>query len=331
MHRLLRRDAVPRVPGAVRRRRGHARWGVAAAQDRSTRGRSGPSSAGPRGLAYVLVGEDGELGGPVAKNLSEAERDGLAARVGAVPGDCVFFAAGEAGPSRALLGAARLEIGRRVGLIDESAWSFVWIVDAPMFEPSSNATASGDVAVGTGPGPRCTTPFTSPKPEWIDTFEDRPGRGARLRLRPRVQRQRDRWRLHPYPPQRRAAARVRHDRSRSPRSSRRSSASCSTRSRSARRRTAASPSGWDRICVLLSGTDSIRDVIAFPKTGGGQDPLTGAPGTDHGGAAQGGRHRLRARPCGRPHRARCRAGRGVAHRSRAGSGQRTGAVARARR
>ena len=35
--------------------------------------------------------------------------------------------------------------------------------------------------------------------------------------------------------------------------------------------------GWDRICALLSGTDSIREVIAFPKTGGGYDPLTGAP------------------------------------------------------
>ena len=49
---------------------------------------------GARGLAYVLVGEDGELGGPVAKNLSEEERAGLAAHVGAEPGDCVFFAAG---------------------------------------------------------------------------------------------------------------------------------------------------------------------------------------------------------------------------------------------
>src|SRR6476469_1332360 len=74
---------------------------------------------GARGLAYVLVGEDGELGGPVAKNLSEAERAGLAEHVGARPGDCVFFAAGPVKSSRALLGAARLEIGRRCGLVDE--------------------------------------------------------------------------------------------------------------------------------------------------------------------------------------------------------------------
>src|SRR5206468_3236041 len=105
---------------------------------------------GHRGLAYVLLGEDGELGGPVAKNLSEAEREGLAKHVGAQPGDCVFFAAGPASSARALLGAARLEIGRRLELIDESAWAFMWVVDAPLFEPTSQAEAAGDVAVGSG-------------------------------------------------------------------------------------------------------------------------------------------------------------------------------------
>jgi aspartyl-tRNA synthetase len=231
---------------------------------------------GARGLAYVLVGEDGELGGPVAKNLSESERAGLAARVGAVAGDCVFFAAGESTPSRALLGAARLEIGRRGGLIDESAWSFVWIVDAPLFEPSSSATASGDVAVGTGAWTAVHHAFTSPKPEWIDTFETDPGQalayaydlvcngneigGGSIRIHRRDVQQRvfammglgaeeqqekfgfllDAFAFGP-PPHGGIAF------------------------------------GWDRICALLSGSDSIRDVIAFPKTGGGQDPLTGAP------------------------------------------------------
>ncbi len=74
---------------------------------------------GARGLAYVLVGEDGQLGGPVAKNLTDEERAGIASHVGANPGDCIFFAAGPTKPSRALLGAARLEIGRRCGLIDD--------------------------------------------------------------------------------------------------------------------------------------------------------------------------------------------------------------------
>jgi aspartyl-tRNA synthetase len=231
---------------------------------------------GAKGLAYVLVGEDGELGGPVAKNLSETERAGLADRVGANPGDCVFFAAGEVTSSRALLGAARLEVGRRCGLIDESAWSFVWVVDAPLFEPSAQARASGDVAVGEGAWTAVHHAFTSPKPEWIDRFETDPGAalsdaydlvcngneigGGSIRIHTREVQQRvfalmglgqeeaqekfgfllDAFAYGP-PPHGGIAF------------------------------------GWDRICALLSGTDSIREVIAFPKTGGGHDPLTGAP------------------------------------------------------
>ncbi len=124
----------------------------------------------------MLVGEDGTLGGPVAKNLSDAEKDGLAAHVGAEPGDCVFFAAGATKSSRALLGAARLEIGRRGGLIDESAFAFTWVVDAPLFEPASEAVASGDVAVGAGAWTAVHHAFTSPQPEFLDSLESDPGR-----------------------------------------------------------------------------------------------------------------------------------------------------------
>ncbi len=231
---------------------------------------------GAKGLAYVVVGADGELGGPVAKNLSDEERAGLAQRVDASPGDCVFFAAGDAGPSRALLGAARLEVGRRCDLIDESQWSFVWIVDAPLFEPASKATASGDVAVGAGAWTAVHHAFTSPTPEWIDRFEEDPDNalayaydivcngneigGGSIRIHSRDVQQRvfalmglgeeeqqekfgfllDAFAYGP-PPHGGIAF------------------------------------GWDRICTLLSGMDSIREVIAFPKTGGGHDPLTGAP------------------------------------------------------
>ncbi len=232
---------------------------------------------GAKGLAYVLVQDDGELGGPVAKNLSRDRARGTR-RPGrrAKTGDCVFFAAGDAPSSRALLGAARLEIGRRCGLIDESAWEFVWIVDAPLFEPSSKATASGDVAVGAGAWTAVHHAFTSPKPEWIDGFEYDPGAalayaydlvcngneigGGSIRIHQREVQQRvfelmgltreqqqekfgfllDAFAYGP-PPHGGIAF------------------------------------GWDRICALLSGSDSIREVIAFPKTGGGYDPLTSAP------------------------------------------------------
>ncbi len=231
---------------------------------------------GARGLAYVLFQEDGTITGPVAKNLSEAELAGLAGQVGAQPGDCVFFAAGATKSSRALLGAARLEIGRRGGLLDDSAFAFTWVVDAPMFEPSSEAVASGDVAVGAGAWTAVHHAFTGPKPEYADTFDTDPGSalayaydivcngnelgGGSIRIhREDMQKrvfevmgigeeeaqEKFGFLLEAFtygaPPHGGIAV------------------------------------GMDRICALLSGTDSIRDVIAFPKSGAGYDPLTGAP------------------------------------------------------
>ncbi len=231
---------------------------------------------GARGLAYVLVGDDGELSGPVAKNLSDAERAGLAAFVGAQPGDCVFFAAGARKSSQALLGAARLEIGRRAGLLAEGEWSFLWVVDAPLFEPSSDAVASGDVAVGAGAWTAVHHAFTSPKAEFFDTFDSDPGNalayaydivcngneigGGSIRI-------------HRRDIQERVFAMMGLNKEQ---------ASEKFGFLLDAFAYGAPPHGgiafgWDRICALLSGTDSIRDVIAFPKTGGGYDPLTEAP------------------------------------------------------
>ncbi len=229
---------------------------------------------GARGLAYVLVQDDGELGGPVAKNLSEAERAGLAAHVGAEPGDCVFFGAGAVKPSRALLGAARLEIGRRCGLLDESAWSFVWVVDAPLFEPADDATAAGDVAVGSGAWTAVHHAFTSPQD--LEDFDADPGHALA-------------WaydivcngneigggsiRIHREDVQKRVFSVMGLGEE---------EAEEKFGFLLSAFKYGAPPHGgiafgWDRICALLSGTDSIRDVIAFPKTGGGYDPLTAAP------------------------------------------------------
>jgi aspartyl-tRNA synthetase len=224
-------------------------------------------SRGARGLAYVLIADDGSLGGPVAKNLSDEENAGLAAHVGAAPGDAVFFAAGNRSPSLELLGAARLEIGRRCELIDESGWEFLWVVDAPMFEPTAEG---GWTAVH--------HPFTSPKPEFADSFHDAPGEalayaydivlngseigGGSIRIHRGEMQQRvfdvigltkaeaeskfgfllEAFTFGP-PPHGGIAF------------------------------------GWDRVLTMLTGTESIREVIAFPKTASGGDPLTGAPTT----------------------------------------------------
>ncbi|WP_309127559.1 aspartate--tRNA ligase [Microbacterium sp.] len=233
---------------------------------------------GARGLAYVLFNEDGTLGGPVAKNLSEAEQAGLAQLVGAKPGDCAFFAAGETKASRALLGAARVEIGRRLELLDPNVFAFTWVVDAPMFEPASDAVASGDVAVGAGAWTAVHHAFTGPKPEFEDTFDTDPASalayaydivcngselgGGSIRIhREDVQKrvfnvmgitdeQADEkfgFLLEAFkfgaPPHGGIAL------------------------------------GMDRVMQHLTKTDSIREVIAFPKSGNGFDPLTEAPGT----------------------------------------------------
>ena len=231
---------------------------------------------GAKGLAYVTVGEDGTLGGPVAKNITDAERAGLAEAAGAKPGDCIFFAAGGVDASRALLGAARLEIGKRCGLIDENEWSFVWVVDAPLFKPSAEAKAEGDVALGSSAWTAVHHAFTSPKPEWLDNFDQDPGNalayaydivcngneigGGSIRI-------------HRHDVQERVFKVM------------------GISQEQAQEKFGflldafkfgAPPHGgiafgWDRIVSLLTHADSIRDVIAFPKSGGGYDPLTAAP------------------------------------------------------
>ena len=220
---------------------------------------------GAKGLAYILVQPDGQLAGPVAKNLSEVETAGIAAATGAKLGDAIFFAAGDRKSSQNLLGAVRIEIGERCDLIDKKAWNFLWVVDAPMFEKTE---AGGWTAVH--------HPFTGPKPEFEKSFANDPESalayaydivlngneigGGSIRIHRRDIQQEvfsviglsqteaeskfgfllEAFNYGP-PPHGGIAL------------------------------------GLDRLCALITGSDSIREVIAFPKTASGGDPLTGAP------------------------------------------------------
>ncbi|WP_407317752.1 aspartate--tRNA ligase [Isoptericola halotolerans] len=235
---------------------------------------------GARGLAYVTFAEDGTLGGPVAKNLSDAERAGLADATGARPGDAVFFAAGRTAESRALLGAARVEIAHRTGQIEKAvqdgAWSFVWVVDAPLFKPTGDAAEEGDVALGNSAWTAVHHAFTSPKPEWLDRFESDPGEalayaydivcngneigGGSIRIHQRDVQERvfDVMGIGPAEAQEKFGFLLDAFKFGAPPHG-------------------GIAFGWDRIVALLTGSPSIRDVIAFPKSGGGYDPLTQAP------------------------------------------------------
>ena len=231
---------------------------------------------GAKGLAYVTISDEGEMGGPVAKNLSEAELAQLGPRTGAKPGDAIFFAAGPRTKSQSLLGLARKEIGERLGLIDKDAWNLLWVVDAPLFKPTTEAQDEGDVAVGAGQWTAVHHAFTSPKPECMDTFDTDPGSalayaydivcngneigGGSIRI-------------HRRDIQERVFAVM------------------GLSAEEAQEKFGfllnafqygAPPHGgiafgWDRIVALLVGAESIREVIAFPKIGNGYDPLTGAP------------------------------------------------------
>jgi aspartyl-tRNA synthetase len=231
---------------------------------------------GGKGLAYVLVGEDGTLGGPVAKNLSEAEREGLAKAAGAEPGDCIFFAAGARSEARALLGAARVEIGRRCGLLDESAWSFVWVVDAPLFEEADAARTAGDVAVGGGKWTAVHHAFTSPTPEWIDRFEQDPGNALAYAydiVCNGVELGGGSIRIHRADVQERVLAVM----GMAPEEAREKFGFLLEAFKYGPPPHGGIAIGWDRTLMLLAGEGSIREVIAFPKSGGGYDPLTAAP------------------------------------------------------
>ena len=220
---------------------------------------------GAKGIAYILVNADGTLGGPVSKNISESEQAGIVAAVGAKAGDAIFFAAGDKSSSQQLLGAARLEIGKRCDLIKQGSWEFVWVVDAPMFGPTDGG---GWTAVH--------HPFTGPKPEFAKSFKSDPASalayaydivlngtelgGGSIRIHDREM-QKDVFSViglsdeeaqskfgflleafnYGPPPHGGIAL------------------------------------GLDRVCALLTNSDSIREVIAFPKTASGGDPLTGAP------------------------------------------------------
>ena len=221
---------------------------------------------GAGGLVWAYVEEGGGWRSPVAKFLSEAELAGIGSALEAAPGDLLLLVADDAGVAAQALGALRLDLGARFGLVPQDAWHTVWVTDFPLVEWNDDE----------GRWEALHHPFTSPAEESLALLEDKPAAararaydvvlngvevgGGSIRInRPEVQ-----YRVLGMLGIDRAAAdekfgflidALRHG---------------------------APPHGGiafglDRMVALLAGRDSIRDVIAFPKSATGQDPMTGAP------------------------------------------------------
>ncbi len=231
----------------------------------STPSPSRPRPAGPRAWPGSRS-RPRALRSPLDKFFTDAERDGLLKATGAQPGDLLLLAADRTPVAQTVLGDLRARLAADRGLVPEGVWAFVWVTEFPMFEWDEQA----------GRWDPAHHPFTAPAPKWADTFMDAPSE-ATARAYDLVLNGYELGsgsiRIHRADVQRRVFEAL------------------GIGPQEAEDRFGfflkglaygAPPHGGfafglDRLYMLLAGTPSIRDVITFPKTQSGADPLTGAP------------------------------------------------------
>ncbi len=221
---------------------------------------------GAKGLAWAVVEGDGSLRSPLAKYLRDDEVKALVEVAGAAPGDALFMAAGPDRQARELLGALRVALATERGMIPEGRWDFVWVTRWPLFawDPERQRWDAEH------------HPFTAPEAAWADRLEQDPGaviaRAYDLALNG-VELGGGSIRIADLDLQRRVFGLLGIDETEA-------QERFGFFLRALRYGTPPHGGiafGLDRIVMLLAGGSSIREVIPFPKTQSGGDPLTGAP------------------------------------------------------
>ncbi|MBA3373410.1 MAG: aspartate--tRNA ligase [Actinomycetota bacterium] len=223
-------------------------------------------SRGAKGLAWAVVEEGGALRSPLAKFMSDDETAALLDAAEAVTGDALFFAAGPTREAQELLGAVRVALGRDRGLVEEDRWDFLWVTEPPVFEWNTEQDRWDAVH----------HPFTMPSDASLERLEQAPGeaiaRAYDIVLNG-VELASGSVRIHRRDIQERIFAVL------------------GISQREAQERFgfflrglsygapphAGIAPGLDRLVMLMAGGSSLRDVIPFPKTQSGGDPLTDAP------------------------------------------------------
>ena len=218
-----------------------------------------------KGLLWMNYRQEG-LQSPFLKFLSDGEREALCARADIAPGDIAFFVADRDETVFAALGALRLKLADRLGLIPENEYKFLWVTDFPLLEWSEEQQRY--VAMH--------HPFTSPKDEDIDKLESDPG-AVRAKaydiVLNGVEIGGGSIRIHSAELQRRMFAALGF----TPEQAQARFGFLLDAFRFGPPPHGGLAYGLDRLAMLICGTENIRDVIAFPKVQNASCPLTGAP------------------------------------------------------